>query len=255
MRYLALLLGFACLASAEARTPERKTELFNRRDLSGFTVFLRQNGASDPRGVFSVRDKMIRITGEEWGALTTADEWRDYRLLVEWKWGGAAWPPRETRARDSGILLHGVGAPDAKRNGWLESYEYQIIEGGTGDMIPVAGADRPRSTATVRFGADKQPYFDPNGEQREFDRQRVNWWGRDPNWKDQLGFRGPKDVEKPVGKWNRSVIVARGDLLEFHLNGVLVNRLTNLSRAAGKIQIQSEGAEIWIRKVELDRVR
>lgn len=198
---------------------------------------------------------MIRITGEEWGALTTTDEWQDYRLVVEWKWGGAAWPPRETRARDSGILLHGVGAPDPKRNGWLESYEYQIIEGGTGDMIPVAGADRPRSTATVRFGADKQPYFDPNGEQREFDRQRVNWWGRDPNWKDQLGFRGPKDVEKPVGKWNRSVIVARGDLLEFYLNGVLVNRLTNLSRTAGKIQIQSEGAEIWIRKVELEQVR
>lgn len=255
MRYLALLLGFACLASAEARTPERKTELFNRRDLSGFTVFLRQNGDNDPRSVFSVRNKMIRITGEEWGALTTTDEWQDYRLVVEWKWGGAAWPPRETRARDSGILLHGVGAPDPKRNGWLESYEYQIIEGGTGDMIPVAGADRPRSTATVRFGADKQPYFDPNGEQREFDRQRVNWWGRDPSWKDQLGFRGPKDVEKPVGKWNRSVIVARGDLLEFYLNGVLVNRLTNLSRTAGKIQIQSEGAEIWIRKVELERVR
>jgi hypothetical protein len=254
MRSLVLVLAFAVLGVAEPRVPDQKTKLFNGRDLSGFTVFLKENGVNDNRRVFTVQGGQIRISGEEWGALTTVDDWRDYKLVVEWKWGGPNWPPREKRARDSGILVHGVGEHNPKRNGWLESYEYQIIEGGTGDMIPVAGAERPKSTAEVRFGPDKQPYFEAGGPEHEFDRQRVNWWGRDENWKDVLGFRGPKDVEKKVGKWNRSEIIARGDSLHFYLNGRLVNRLTKLSRTAGKIQIQSEAAEIWIRKVEIEPV-
>jgi len=247
-----LLVGLLPAAAQEARTPETKVKLFNGWNLEGFTVFLRENGMNDPRRVFTVRDKKIVVSGEEWGALTTVDEWRDYRLVVEWRWGGKAWPPREKRARDSGILLHAVGAPEGKRNGWLQSYEYQIIEGGTGDMIPVAGEQRPKSMAEVRFGPDKQPYFEAGAQPQEFDRQRVNWWGRDVNWKDELGFRGMKDVEKKVGQWNRSEIVARGDTLTFYLNGRLVNRLLRLSQTAGKIQFQSEGAEIWFRKIEIE---
>jgi hypothetical protein len=257
MRYLAalLILALAPSAAPQTRTPEEKVKLFNGWNLDGFTVFLRDNGANDPRRVFTVRDRKLVISGEEWGALTTVDEWRDYKITVEWRWGGKAWPPREKRARDSGILLHGVGEFNPKRNGWLESYEYQIIEGGTGDMIPVAGEGRPRATAEVRFGPDKQPYFEAGSPAQEFDRQRVNWWGRDVNWRDELGFRGVKDVEKKVGQWNRSEIIAEGDTLRFYLNGRLVNRLSKLSRTAGRIQLQSEGAEIWIRKIELEPVR
>jgi hypothetical protein len=254
MRHILLVLLAALMPAAaqEPRIPEEKVKLFNGWNLEGFTVFLRDNGTNDPRRVFTVRDKKIVVTGEEWGAITTVDEWRDYKLVVEWKWGGKAWPPREKRAWDSGILLHAVGEPNPKRNGWLQSFEYQIIEGGTGDMIPVAGEQRPRAAAEVRFGPDKQPYFEAGSPVQEFDRQRVNWWGRDVNWKDELGFRGMKDVEKKVGRWNRSEIIARGDTLTFYLNGRLVNRLSRLSQTAGKIQFQSEGAEIWFRKIELE---
>ena len=154
MRRLAVfLLALAWpAAAAEPRTPEEKIKLFNGWNLEGFTVFLRDNGPNDPRRVFTVRAKKIVVSGVEWGALTTVDEWRDYKLTVEWRWGGKAWPPREKRARDSGILLHGVGEFNPKQNGWLESYEYQIIEGGTGDMIPVAGAGRQ---GAVRFLGDR----------------------------------------------------------------------------------------------------
>lgn len=251
MRSFVLLLAAASLLSAQPRTPEAKTRLFNGVSLDGFSVFLRDNGPNDPKRVFRVQDGHIRVSGEEWGALTTADEWRDYKLVVEWKWGGPAWVPREKRARDSGILLHGTGPFNPKRNGWLQSFEYQIIEGGTGDMIPVAGEERVRATAEVRIGPDKQPYFEAGSPTQEFDRQRVNWWGRDVNWKDELNFRGMKDVEKKVGRWNTSEIIARGDTLVFYLNGRLVNRLTRLSQTAGRIQFQSEGAEIWFRKIEL----
>lgn len=257
MRYLAAVLIFALAPCAmpQARTPEEKLRLFNGRNLDGFSVYLRDSGASDPRRVFTVRDGRIVISGEQWGALTSVDEWRDYRLIVEWRWGGKTWPPREKLARDSGILLHGTGELNPQRNGRLEGYEHQIIEGGAGDMIPSAGERRPRASVEVRIGPDREAYFEAGSPAREFDRQRVNWYGRDVNWQDELGFRGLKDVERKMGEWNRSEIIAAGDALTFYLNGRLVNRFSKLSHTAGRIQLLSEGAEIWIRRLELEPVR
>jgi hypothetical protein len=80
---------------------------------------------------------------------------------------------------------------------------------------------------------------------------RLNWYGRDPEWKDVINFRGRNDVEKPAGEWNRQEIIADGDTLTNVVNGVTVNHATRSSHREGKIQIQSEGAEIFVRKVEL----
>ena len=75
---------------------------------------------------------------------------------------------------------------------------------------------------------------------------------RDPYWKDVKGFRGGKDVEKPTGEWNRMEIVAKGDKVSITVNGVLVNEAFNVVPSRGRIQLQSEGAEIFFRKVELE---
>jgi len=80
---------------------------------------------------------------------------------------------------------------------------------------------------------------------------RINWFNRDPQWKDALDFRGEKDVEHPVGEWNTLECIADGDKLTFILNGVVVNEATRVKPQKGKIQIQSEAAEIYFRKVEL----
>ena len=39
----------------------------------------------DPKRVFSVTNGVIRVTGEEWGALVTEDEFSDYRLDVDYR--------------------------------------------------------------------------------------------------------------------------------------------------------------------------
>ena len=80
---------------------------------------------------------------------------------------------------------------------------------------------------------------------------RLNWFGRDPAWKDVLGFRGRRDVEKPAGEWNRQEVIADGASITSIVNGVVVAKATASSHTAGKIQIQSEGAEIFVRSVEL----
>lgn len=66
------------------------------------------------------------------------------------------------------------------------------------------------------------------------------------------GFRGPNDVEHTTGAWNRQEVFADDQTITYVLNRKVVNHAYGLSSASGKIQIQSEGAEIFIRKVEIE---
>jgi hypothetical protein len=224
---------------------------FNGKDLTGFYTYLHDHKYDDPNRVFTVRDGLIRISGQEFGGLTTKEAYGDYHLIAEWKWGGKTWPPRVDRARDSGILLHCVGPDGAAGGQWMESQECQIIEGGCGDFIMVSGLGKPSLTCEVRIGPDGQPYYEKGGKSVTRNSGRYNWWGRDPAWKDVAGVRGPRDVEKPMGEWNRMEVICDGDTITNIVNGQVVNVGTRSSLTRGKLIFQSEGAEILFRKIEI----
>src|SRR5262245_23006295 len=224
---------------------------FNGKDLTGFYTHLRGHGRNDPNKVFTVREGMICVSGQEFGGLTTKDEFHDYHLITEWKWGERTWAPRKNNTRDSGILVHCVGADGAAGGNWMESQECQVIEGGCGDFIMVGGRGKPSLTCETRVGPDGQLYFEKGGKPVTRNSGRFNWWGRDPAWKDSLGFRGSRDVEKPAGEWNRMEVVCDGDSITTILNGYVVNIGTKSSLSKGKILVQSEGAEILFRKIEV----
>lgn len=224
---------------------------FNGKDLSGFYTYTRNHAYSDPNKVFTVHDGMVHVSGQEFGGFATGGNFSDYHLVVEWKWGEKTWAPREKATRDSGILLHCVGPDGAAGGQWMESQECQIIEGGTGDFIMVGGKNKPSLTCETRVGPDGQLYYEKGGKAVTRDSGRYNWWGRDPAWKDVLGFRGKNDVEKPPGEWNRLEVICDGGTIINILNGYVVNVGTNSSHTQGKIQFQSEGAEIFFRKIEV----
>jgi 3-keto-disaccharide hydrolase len=225
---------------------------FNGKDLDGFYTFTRQSKYDDPNRVFTVHDGMIHVSGEEMGGLATRDSFADYRLIVEWKWGNRTWYPRRHGARNSGIMVHGVGLDGDALACWMESIECQLIEGGSGDLIVAPGKGKPPSLSSeVRIGADGQPYYHKGGEPKTLRQYRFNWWGRDPDWKDVLGFRGENDLENPVGEWNRMEVICDGDSITCILNGTLANAATRSSLNSGKITLQSEGAEIFFRKFEV----
>jgi hypothetical protein len=225
---------------------------FNGKDFTGFYVYTKEHKYEDPLKVFTVVDGMLRVSGEEFGGIATGGNFRDYHLITEWKWGDETWGARKEKSRDSGILLHCVGPDGAAGGQWMQSIECQIIEGGCGDFIRVrGGSTTPSLTCTVRIGPDgKQPYYDKAGKPLT-NGPRINWWGRDPQWKDILGFRGSNDVEKPVGEWNRMEVICDGDTITNIVNGYVVNCGTNASQTEGKLQLQSEGAEIFFRKIEV----
>lgn len=261
---LALGAGRPCFA--EAIRPEQTLVLFDGEDVGAFYTWLADTGRRDPDRVFSVVDQIdgapaIRVSGERWGGLITKESYRDFHLIVEFRWGLLTWGQRRQAARDSGVLVHCQGPDGNTAEGfdgpWMRSVEAQIIEGGVGDIILVAGFDEggqrivPRLTAPVTPDRDGEPVYDPGGESREFEGGRVNWSGRDVDWTDRLGFRGRDDVESPYGEWTRLEVIADGDHITTVVNGEVVNRGTDSSLSEGKILIQSEGAEIYFRRIEL----
>ncbi len=256
-----LIALFSCvmivsqILADEPISPRETVALFNGKDLSGFYPGLRGLGKNnDPDKVFSVHDGMIHVTGKVFGGFTTEKEYTNYHLVVEFKWGPATWPPREDNAMDSGILLHCTGEDGAAGGVWMESIECQIIEGGTGDFILVGGKNRPSLTVEAEQRG-KEFYYKPGGEPVTRSGGRFNWFARDPEWKDAKGFRGKHDLEKPAGEWNTVECICAGDKITNIVNGKVVNAGTKASHTKGKIMFQSEGAEIFFRKIELRPVK
>ena len=242
---------------AQNQNNDKTIQLFNRQNLDGWYTFLKERGRNnDPKNVFTVEDGVIRISGEEWGCITTNDEYENYKLVTEFKWGKIAFAPRLDKARDSGILLHSQGEDGSSSGIWINSIECQIIEGGTGDFIVVGdGSDNFQITTTVASEKQGNSFiFQSDGKKETINKGRINWLNRDPKWKDIFGFRGENDVEKSVGEWNTLECIVENGEITIYLNGILINKATDVKPVKGRIQIQSESAEIFFRKVELTKL-
>jgi hypothetical protein len=252
-RLLIPILAAVLAVRAPAADPGATVQLFNGKDLTNFYTFLKDTGKnSDPKKVFTVTNGILHISGEVFGYVGTEKDYENYHLTVEFKWGEKTYEPRKALARDSGILLHTVGDDRI----WPQCIECQMIEGGTGDVILVGGGkNKPTKLTAPVEPRGKQFYYTPGAPHREFVGGRINWFGRDPEWKDVLGYRGPKDVERPVGQWNVLECTCDGATVAYKLNGVAVNAGTNASLTKGRILLQSEGAELLIRKVELQPLK
>lgn len=268
LRGLTCWIGLIWVATVAAApiTPTEPIILFNGKDMSQFATWLVDHHQADPLRVFTVVDAVdgapaIRVSGEQWGGFVTREEYQNYRLVVEFRWGPASWGQRAQATRDSGILIHcqgRIGNTRADFNGpWMASVETQLIEGGTGDIIVVGGFDEqgnrfsPSVKAHVSKDRDGEWVYDPWGELREFTSGRINWFGRDPDWADRIGFRGKRDVESPDQQWTRVEVLAKDGEIVNWVNGVLVSRVSDSTFRSGKIMIQSEGAEVFFRKIEL----
>lgn len=201
---------------------------------------------NDPKKVFSVVEEdgkpVLKITGEIYGGLTTLKEFGDYHLSFEVKFGDKKWEPRLNKQRDSGLLYHCTGDHGAFWNVWMRSVEYQVQEENLGDLYLLAGtqADLPTSPKTKKTPGvpdliwdPTQPFLSAKGAERS-----VNH-------------------ENPHGEWTTGEFYVLGQQAIHLVNGHVVLSLdkarlndgTPLTK--GKIQIQSEGAEVSYRNLRL----
>lgn len=262
--FIVLCLTAAAARAGDARSPSEPLRLFNGKDLSGFYTWLQDTKRDDPRGVFTVTDAgLLRISGDGFGYLSTRQSFRNYRLVVEFKWGTRNWRGREGKARDSGIFLHSAG-PDGNSldgNGaYKAAVECQIMQGAVGDLMLINGRRKDGSRVPVRLtapvtprrDADGWPTWHRGGQPVTLEMGgRLNWFAKDAAWRDVLDFRGRRDVESPPQEWTRIECVCDGNRITVLVNGVVVNEATKVSPSEGPILLQCEGSEIYFRTVEL----
>ena len=252
------LLAAAPLPTQPIR-PEKTIALFNGTDLTGLTTWLKDTKHADPRRVFTVENGLLHLSGDGFGYVATAKEYRDYQLIVEYKWGKRT--DGGKYVRNSGILLHATG-PDGGAGGtWMSSIECQLAQGCVGDLIVIRGKDDkgeviPVSlTSDIALGPDKRTRWKDGGEKRVFTKGQLWWIRHDPTYKELLDTRGKDDVESQLGDWTKVECICKGKEITVKVNDVMVNHAYDVSPAAGKILLQTEGFEIWFRKFEVKPVR
>jgi len=111
-------------------TPASRLELFNGRDLSGWTFFLRSNTA--PADTFTVTNGVIHCTGQPFGYARTEKSFRDYKLTTEWRFVKIA-----PKADNTGILVH-IQPPDKV---WPQCVQVQGKHTRQGDLFLMEGAE------------------------------------------------------------------------------------------------------------------
>ncbi len=241
--------------------------LFNGRDLTGWDKFLGTPKGDeplvanvDPKGVFTVTtlegEKVIHVSGDGYGAITTQAEFTNFHFRVDFRWGIGRFAGREKVGRDTGILYCGGGQPNP-RTGWLTSIENNIMEKGVGQWWSVNGAIIDCEGEWI---TDANALYVPYKKEGDGEKNIV-WRQGGPRLTTTSanGITPPFDVEQVFGNWNTVEVVFWGGncfhILNGHVNLVAFNpRYPHgkqwLPLTHGKIQLQSEGAEVFFRKVE-----
>ena len=199
-----------------AEEPQRRVQdIFNGMDVSNWHWVTDVEGPK-MEDVWSVRDGILYCTGKPTGYIRTKKgDYRDYLLIVEWRW------PEKSQGGNNGVLVH---ASKPKALGvWPKSIEVQLGSRDAGDFWIIGTKLNVPDEATRKTGRCYKNLTD--------------------------------DSEKPIGQWNRMEITCRGDKIVVKVNGQLVNEATNCNVAEGAISLQSEGAPIQFRKVQLVRQR
>lgn len=241
---------------AKPITPKEEViRLFNGKDLTGLYTWLEDTGHQDPYGAFSVQEGLLRISGEPHGYLATRQAYRDYHLVVEYKWGTET--HGNTTVRDSGILLHANG-PDGYRNPWMASIECQVAQGCVGDFVVIQGKDQEGKvtipvtiTSDVVIGPDGKTRWKPGGERKVYEGNQFWWSKHDPDFIELLDRRGRWDVDSPGDEWTRIDCVCTGNRIVVQVNGITVNSCYEVYPSSGKILLQAEGFEVFFRRFEL----
>lgn len=265
---LPLLLCISVLSFTNPIKKNGWVPLFNGKDLTGWDTYIGPDlddagkpitntpiGLnSDPRHVFSIAsdhgENIIRISGENWGAISTQKEYENYHLQLKFKWGILSWGQKRGKKKDSGLLYHSVGKYGADYGAWMRSQEFQVEEGNCGDYWGVAGgvADIP-----VIKKSETEYVYNPQGTLAIFK---------------EGGSQGRHciksgDGENPSGQWNTLDLYCHGDTSIHIVNGKVMMILYHnkqidngleLPLTKGKIQLQSEGAEVFYKAIKIQSI-
>ncbi len=201
----------------------QRIELFQPGDSTAWHVYTSKAGTGhDPLKVFQFEGNTIHVSGEDFAYLITERKFATFHLAFEFKWGEKKYPPRENAKRDAGVLYH-VNIYSGDKI-WPRSLEYQIQEGDCGDFWMT-------DSTTVIYNDSVTT------SSRAFNVKKI------------------KDAEKPNGEWNKAEVIVKDGKITHLLNGQIVNSARLGNTSTGNVVLQSEGAELYYRNIEVKVLR
>lgn len=194
---------------------------------------------------------VLRISGEIYGCIFTKQEYANYHLKLRVRWGTLMFGPRVGKLKDSGILYNsnGEGGVDYWRS-WMLSQEFQIMQGHMGDYWNI-GSSAIDIRAYLSEGKmdcianEKQPFL-PFGAGAQ----------------DGLCIRNGY-YENPDGEWNtlelisyegKSLHIVNGHVVMVLQNSRYVENGKAIPMIKGKIQLQSEGSEVFYKDIQIKKL-
>lgn len=151
---------------------------------------------------------------------------------------------------NSGLLYHSFGLFGSGLNVWMSSHEFQLMSGKMGDSYCMGKSYFEIPTEESADG--KTFIYSPKGEKREFGDGKI-----------AKNVSKCADFEKPKGEWNTidlyclgytSVHVVNGNVAIVNYNSGKIENGQEIPLSNGKIQIQSEGGELFIREIKLEKI-
>lgn len=170
----------------------------------------------------------------------TKNEYSNYVLDLEFKWGEGKYNPRKTKPRDAGIIFHVYGNTNTP---WPSGMEYQLKEPNQyGGLVTVRTRALVSQNKGVYDGASPETLLGKKKGAKHLD---IDTSGV-PIYPD----------------WNKARLEIRGDSGVYYLNGKKVMQYTKAEYfhkflrqwrplTQGRILLQAEGAEIQYRNIFL----
>lgn len=244
--------------SNEKSAVENWNQLFNGKNLDGWDIYVgpKEEGGEpiglnkDPLNLFSVVDlegeKVIRISGEINASLATKEEFENYHLSMQFKWGDELF----TRW-NSGLLYHSYGEFGVGIGVWMSSHELQLLTGSVGDSYRMGKSYC--EIPMVKNSEDKYVYSKAGEKKPSIPDTETRIIAKDG------------DYEKPAGEWNTvelycygrtSVHVVNGNVNMINYNsGKYLGEGNIEPLTKGKIQFQSEGGELFLRNIKIKPIK
>ncbi len=249
-----LAVGSSWPAQLLAKAPPRDDwqRLFDGKSLDGWTFYQEGIGATDLRNAVVIKNRELHFLPPSYqhadappGHIATVDEWSNYHLRVEHRWGVRRWAPRALQRRNSGLLYH-MG-PERDRL-FPDCVEFQIQEGDVGDAVvvnslalqgPLLGGTPLWPNWIEAFPSTYQQPVKAGPYARQWHRQSGHY--------------------ERLDGWNTLDLIAFDDQAAHLVNGRIANTLFKMRKSdgagalvpmtKGRIALELEWAEVSFRNV------
>lgn len=204
---------FPIFTAAQIANAQNSADLFNGKDFSGWTFYMRTN--ADPMQTWSISDGMIHCTGKPTGYMRTEKKYSDFKVTAEWRF-----PTNYAKAVNTGVcvFMQDRDANASPKDIWGNCVECQGMHDHMGDFWLHGNAT-----------CDQTPNMGKTG----------------------IKMLQPSN-ESPLGEWTTFTCICKSNTVEIIVNGKSMNKITGVNLSSGYVGIQSEGGPFDLRKVTIE---